>query len=88
MYRLSNAFWLYQHRVKNALRGKRFVYYREFVYNFQLFVYNFSKNLPLLKRILALPTQGQKCNVSVLQPFTFDNFQSEHPVCSRSKNIG
>ena len=31
---------------------------------FQLFVYNFSKKLPPLKRILTLPTWGQKCLVS------------------------
>ena len=24
--------------------------------------------------------KGQSCTVSDLQPFTFDNFQSEHPV--------
>ena len=38
------------------------------------------KNLPPVIRILALPTLGQKCTDSVLQPFTFDNSQSEHPV--------
>ena len=30
--------------------------------------------------ILALPTLSQRCTVSVLQPFTFDNFSLEHPV--------
>ena len=44
------------------------------------FVYNSSKNLPPLTRILSLPTQGQKSTDSVLQSFTFDNFPLEHPV--------
>ena len=39
------------------------------------------RNIPPLKRILDSQTLGEKCTVSVLQPFTFDNFQSEHPVC-------
>ena len=40
----------------------------------------FSKTLLLLKRILDLPTRGQKCNVSKLQPVIFVIFQMEHPV--------
>ena len=39
-----------------------------------------QKNLPPLKRILALPTKGQKCTDSVIQPFTYDNFHWERPV--------
>ena len=39
-----------------------------------------EKKLPPLKRILALPTWGQICTVSVLQPFLSDFFQMEHPV--------
>ena len=45
---------------------------------------NCNRNLPPLKHILASPTKGLKCTVSVLQPFTIDNFQMEHPVL---KNI-
>ena len=58
-----------------CLRGDRF-----FFFNFQLKFLQFSKNLPTLKRIWALLTLGQMCTESVLQPFTFDNFQSERPV--------
>ena len=43
-------------------------------------VNKFFKTLLLLKHILALPTLGQICTVSGIQSFTFDNFQSEHPV--------
>ena len=44
--------------------------------NFQMF---FLKKQPPLKRILVLPSKGQKCTFLVLHPFTFDNCQSEHP---------
>ena len=44
-------------------------------------MYNFSKKVLPLKHILALPTWGQICTVSVLQPFPFDNFLSKNPVC-------
>ena len=54
--------------------------FRKFVYIFQLFVYNFSKKLPPLKRILALPTWGQKSLISELQPFEKGNFDLGHPV--------
>ena len=37
-------------------------------------------NLPSLKHILALTTWGQKCIVTMLQPFTFDRILTEHPV--------
>ena len=40
-----------------------------------------EKELPLLKPTLALPTQGQICTVSVLQPFFSDFFQIECLVC-------
>ena len=48
--------------------------------NFQLFVYNFQKKLSPLKRILALPTWGQKCLIPELQPFEIKNFDLGHPV--------
>ena len=38
------------------------------------------KKLPPLKHILALPTWGQICTVSVLQPFEISIFQMKHPV--------
>ena len=63
-----------------CLRGGRFFNFRKFVYIFQLFVYNFSKNLPPLKHILALPTQGQICIVTELQPLEISTFQMKHPV--------
>ena len=46
-----------------------------------------KKEVLPLKCILALPTWGQICTVSVLQPFTFDNFQSEQPVVSLDTRI-
>ena len=46
-----------------------FFNFQKFVYIFQLFVYNFSKNMSTLKNILALPTWGQICTVSEQQPF-------------------
>ena len=67
-------------KAKMCLRGSSFFLYPKVGWNFQLFVYNFQSKLPSLKHILALPTQGLKCTVSVLQPFSFKNFQSEHPV--------
>ena len=45
----------------------------------------FKKKLLPLKHILAFTTQGLKCTISVLQPFTFDIFQSEHPVWNLCK---
>ena len=47
---------------------------------FQLFVHNFLKDLPPLKRILALPTCSELRTVTVLQQFLSDFFQMEHPV--------
>ena len=38
------------------------------------------KKLPPLKHILALPTWGQTCTVSELQPFEISIFQTKHPV--------
>ena len=38
------------------------------------------KNLPPLKHILALPTLGQICTVTELQPFEISTFQMKHPV--------
>ena len=42
----------------------------------QLFVYNFTP----LKRILALPTWGQKCIISELQALEKSKMKVEHPV--------
>ena len=50
------------------------------IYIFQLFVYNFSNKLPLLKRILASSAYGQVYNITMPQTFTFVIFQMEHPV--------
>ena len=36
--------------------------------------------LPVLKPILVFTTYGQKCPHSEPEEFTFDNFQSNHPV--------
>ena len=36
------------------------------------------QKIPILKRILAFPTCGQICTVSVLQPFSSDIFQTVH----------
>ena len=38
------------------------------------------KKLPPLKLILALPTKGQKCILSDLQPFEVATFDLGHPV--------
>ena len=42
--------------------------------------------LPIVKHILVFTTWGQKCPHSEPEQFTFDNFQSNHPVLS--KQIG
>ena len=36
--------------------------------------------LPIVKHILVFTTWGQKCPRSEPEQFTFDNFQSNHPV--------
>ena len=36
--------------------------------------------LPIVKHILVFTTWGQKCPYSEPEEFTFDNFQSNHPV--------
>ena len=36
--------------------------------------------LPIVKHILVFTTWGQKCPHSEPEQFTFDNFQSSHPV--------
>ena len=41
---------------KWVTKGAVFFNFRKFVYIFQLFVYNFSKNLQPFKHVLALPT--------------------------------
>ena len=38
------------------------------------------KNLPPLKHILALPTLGQICTITELQPFEISTFQMKHLV--------
>ena len=63
-----------------CLRGGGFSNFQKFVYIFQLFVYNFSKKLPPLKHILALPTWGQKCLVSEIEQIEKVNFGLGHPV--------
>ena len=40
----------------------------------------YHKKLPLLKHIFALPTWGQKCTQTELQPFEIGNFDLGHPV--------
>ena len=42
--------------------------------------------LPPLKPILALPTQGQKCILSELQPFEVATFDLGHPVDYSNNN--
>ena len=42
----------------------------------------FKKKLPPLKRILALPSWGQKCLVLEVQLFEINNFDLGHPVDS------
>ena len=44
---------------------------------------NCLKNCKQISKIVkSTASQTQNCNVSVLQPSTFDNLQSEHPVWS------
>ena len=52
------------------------------IVNKQVQIVNILKKLLPLKHILALSTKSQIYTVSVLQQFTFDNFQSEHPAAS------
>ena len=40
--------------------------------------------LPIVKHILVFTTWGQKCPHSEPEQFTFDNFQSSHPVAIRT----
>ena len=55
--------------------------FRKFVYIFQLFVNIFKKKeTTASQHILALPTWGQKCLVSELQPLAKSNFDLGHPV--------
>ena len=56
-----------------------------FVYNLQLFENNFQNELTPPKHILALPTWGQKCIFTELQPFEIANFDLGHPVFLQSK---
>ena len=64
-----------------CLRGGRFFLFSKICLHFSAVCLQFSKKkLPPLKRILALPTWGQICTVSVLQPFLSDFFQMKHPV--------
>ena len=43
-------------------------------------VNKFFKTLLLLKHILALPTLGQICTITGLQPFEISTFQMKHPA--------
>ena len=70
-------FWPYVGKANMSFRGGRFFIFWILTYNFQLFAYAFSKNIPNLKHVLALPTSGFKRTDSVLQQFSFVNFQSE-----------
>ena len=72
-------FWHYVGKANVHLRNVDFFNFRRMFYHFQQFIYNFSKNPTPLKHILALLTKGQICTDSVLQPFTYHNFQSEQP---------
>ena len=47
-----------------------------------------SKTQLPFKRILALPSLTQICIVTVLQPFTLDNFQLDNPVIQDLQTIG
>ena len=47
-----------------------------------------QNNWTLLKRILALPTWGQKCIVSELYPKDISNFDLGHPVVKPIGNPG
>ena len=55
-------------KAKMCLRGDGF--FHEIVTNNWKQIFVNQNNLPPLKHILALPTMGQICTVSVLQPFT------------------
>ena len=43
-------------------------------------VFENCKDLSPFKLILALPTWGQKCTLSIIMPFTFVILQTVHPV--------
>ena len=43
-------------------------------------IFESLKKLPPFERILALPTKGQKCIFSELQPKEISNFNLGHPV--------
>ena len=43
--------------------------------------------LPIFKHILVFTTWCQKCPHSEPEQFTFDNFQSNHPVHQRPSNF-
>ena len=59
-------------KAKMSLRGGSFFQFSNCVL--------FFKKLPPLKCILALPTWGQICTISMLQPFLSDFYQMEHPA--------
>ena len=48
-------------------------------------IFENQENCIFLKRILALPTMGQKSFVSKIWPFPFATFDFAHPVCQFSK---
>ena len=78
-------YWPFVAKAKMRSRSWKF-------FNFQLFAIfsslQFFKNFTTFKTHLALSTLGQKCIVSVWQPFTLDNFQSDNPIIQELQTIG
>ena len=67
----------------NPTQGtKDFLTFGETLYFFLLFQHTIfcHKKVSLLKHIFALPTWGQKCKQTELQPFEIGNFDLGHPV--------
>ena len=51
------------------------------IFNFRTYNMNHCKFCRKRSKIhLAFPTLSQRCTISVLQPFAFNNFSLEHPV--------
>ena len=75
----TEHFWRCIGKAKIHLWGRN-CYIFDILFGISAVCLQFFKNFNASLRILAVPTQGQKCTVSVLQPFTFDNFYSKHHV--------
>ena len=45
------------------------------------------KKLTAVKHILALPTLGQICTITELQPFEISTFQMKHPVYTKARSF-